>query len=267
MVATSIANRGVGAVHDRDLLVADTPHQFAQTIASLLDNPQKLTGLAKAGRAYVEQHFRWEEHAEKLAQMYEAGSAKLSFHKRRLNVMQMTDVTGRGGAEKALADIALNLDHERYNVTVCATRSAGNYQPLLDEAGIKTFVQRRRSRWDIGQWWKLVRLLRSERVDILHTHLFGSNTLGRLLGRLGGVPIVIAHEHWSTISPREAQIDRLLYRLSSRVIVPSEASKRLLMQTEKIPAGAISVLYNGVDTNRYAPPSTQARADARHELA
>jgi sugar transferase (PEP-CTERM/EpsH1 system associated) len=266
VVATSIANRGVGAVRDRDLVVADTPHRFARAVASLLDNTQKRTELAKAGRAYVEQHFRWEEHAQKLADMYEAGSAKVSSHKRRLNVMQMTDVTGRGGAEKALADIALNLDRERYDVTVCATRSAGNYQPLLDEAGIKTFVQGRGSRWDVGQWWKLLRLLRSERVDILHTHLFGSNTLGRLLGRLGGVPVVIAHEHWSTISPRQAQIDRLLYRLSSRIIVPSEASKQLVMQTEKIPAGAISVLYNGVDTNRFAPPSTQARADARREF-
>ncbi len=266
VVATSIANRGVGAVHDRDLLVADAPHQFAQAVAYLLDNPQKRTELAEAGRAYVEQHFRWEEHAQKLAQMYEAGSSKLRSHTRRLNIMQMTDVTGRGGAEKALADIALNLDRERYNVTVCATRSAGNYQSLLDEAGIKTFVQGRKSRWEIGQWWKLVRLLRSERVDILHTHLFGSNTLGRLLGRLGGVPVVIAHEHWSTISPRQAQIDRLLYRLSSRVIVPSEASKQLVMQTEKIPAGAIRVLYNGVDTSRYMPPGTEARAEARLEF-
>ncbi|MEP6775181.1 MAG: glycosyltransferase [Chloroflexota bacterium] len=266
MVATSIANRGVGAVQDRDLLVADMPYQFAQAVASLLDNPQKRTELAEAGRAYVEQHFQWEEHAQRLAHMYEARSAKVSSDKRRLNVMQMTDVTGRGGAEKALADIALNLDRERYNVTVCATRSAGNYQPLLDEAGVKTFVQGRKSRWDVGQWWKLVRLLRTERVDILHTHLFGSNTLGRLLGRLGGVPVVIAHEHWSTISPRQAQIDRLLYRLSSRVIVPSEASKQLVMLTEKIPAGAISVLYNGVDTSRYMPPSTEARAEARREF-
>jgi sugar transferase (PEP-CTERM/EpsH1 system associated) len=266
IVATSIANRGVGAMPERDLLVADTPQRFAQAVASLLDNPQKQSELAQAGRAYVEQHFQWEEHARRLAPMYEAGSARLRSNTSRLNVMQMTDVTGRGGAEKALADIALNLDRQRYNVTVCATRSAGNYQPLLDEAGIKTFVQGRRSRWDVGQWWKLVRLLRSERVDILHTHLFGSNSLGRLLGRLGGVPVVIAHEHWSTISPRQAQIDRLLYRLSSRIIVPSEASKQLVMQTEKIPAGAISVLYNGVDTSRYMPPSTEAHAEARREF-
>lgn len=272
VVATSIANRGVGAAHDRDLLVADTPRDFAQAIATLLGNPQKRASLAEAGRAYVEQHFRWEEHAQKLARMYEAGNAervanaKRPFRSKRLNVMQMTDVTGRGGAEKALADIALNLDRERYNVTVCATRSAGNYQPLLDEAGIRTFVQGRKGRWDLGQWWKLVRLLRRERVGILHTHLFGSNTLGRLLGRLGGVPVVIAHEHWSTISPREAQVDRLLYRLSSHILVPSNASMRLLMQTEKMPASMISVLYNGVDTDRYAPPSLEARQEARSEF-
>ena len=95
----------------------------------------------------------------------------------------------------------------------------------LDEAGVRTFVQGRASRWDLAQWVKLVRLMRRERVDILHTHLFGSNTLGRLLGRLAGVPVIISHDHWSTISPREALVDRMLHRLSNRVLVPSQASK------------------------------------------
>jgi glycosyltransferase involved in cell wall biosynthesis len=272
VVATSIANRGVGAIHGRDLLIADTPLDFAGVLAGLLDDPQQRASLAEAGRAYVEQHFRWEEHAQKLAQMYAHATTQpvagvtQATPGRRLNVMQMTDVTGRGGAEKALADIALNLDHERFNVTVCATRSAGNYQPLLDAAGITTFVQGRNGRWDLAQWWKLARLLRREHVDILHTHLFGSNTLGRLLGRLGGVPVIIAHEHWSTISPRQAQVDRLLYRLSSHILVPSKASKQLVMQTEKIPASMISVLYNGVDTDRYTPPTPDARTEARHEF-
>jgi glycosyltransferase involved in cell wall biosynthesis len=266
VVATSIANRGVGAVHDRDLLVADTPAQFAEAVATLLDEPQKRTRLAEAGRAYVEKHFQWEEHARTLAAMYQEGNGRRSSRNGRLNVMQMTDITGRGGAEKALADIALNLDRDRYNVTVCATRSAGNYQPLLNEAGIRTFIQGRQSRWDFGQWWKLVRLLRREKVHILHTHLFGSNTLGRLLGRLGGVRVVVSHEHWSTIPKRQAQIDRVLYRLSTRVLVPSEASKALVVETEKIPARAISVLYNGVDVSRYRQASPEERADARREF-
>ncbi|MGA7730886.1 MAG: glycosyltransferase, partial [Chloroflexia bacterium] len=184
----------------------------------------------------------------------------------QLHVMQMTDVTGRGGAEKALADIALHLDRDRFDVSVCATRSAGNYQPLLDEAGVRTFVQGRTSRWDLRQWLRLVRLMKRERVDILHTHLFGSNTLGRLLGRLAGVPVIISHEHWSTISPREARVDHMLYRLSDRVLVPSQASKSLVSKVEGIPPHCIDVLYNGVDITRFTPPTPEERANARREF-
>jgi glycosyltransferase involved in cell wall biosynthesis len=97
----------------------------------------------------------------------------------------------------------------------------------------------------------LVRLLRRQPVHILHTHLFGSNTWGRVLGRLAGVPMVIAHEHWSTKSGREAQIDHVLYRLSDRVLVPSEESKRVVMSSDRIPAERISVIYNGVDIAKF----------------
>jgi glycosyltransferase involved in cell wall biosynthesis len=182
----------------------------------------------------------------------------------RLNVMQMTDVTGRGGAEKALVDLALHLDRRRFNVSVCATRSAGNYQPLLDAAGVPSLILQRQSRWDAVKLGGLVRVLRRRRIHVLHTHLFGTNTWGRLLGTLAGVPVIIAHEHWSSKAGREVWVDRLLYRLSDRIIVPSEASKRLVMELEQIPARALSVVYNGVDMTQFAPQAD--RAAAREEL-
>ncbi len=285
VVTTSIGNRGVGAEHGRQLLVADTARDFAEAIRVLIDNPGRRAELAGVARAYVESQFRWEEHASKLTELYEMRGAeqgvrnlpesvrggttaapRLAVRAPKLNVMQLTDVTGRGGAEKALADIAIHLDRSRYNVAVCATRSAGNYQPMLDAASVRTFVQGRTSRWDVGQWLKLVRLMKRERVDILHTHLFGSNTLGRLLGKLAGVPVIIAHEHWSTISVREALVNRLLHRLSDRVLVPSEASKRLVSKVEGVPLQTIGVLYNGVDTATFRPPTPEERVGARREL-
>jgi glycosyltransferase involved in cell wall biosynthesis len=178
--------------------------------------------------------------------------------------MQMTDVTGRGGAEKALVDLALRLDRSRYNVSVCATRSAGNYQPMLEAAGVQTFVLDRRSRWETHKLIGLARLMRRQRVHILHTHLFGSNTWGRILGRLAGVPVIIAHEHWSSKSQREVWVDRLLYRLSDRILVPSEASKRMVMEMEGIPGRHLHVIYNGIDRAQFAPCSD--RTETRNEL-
>ena len=182
----------------------------------------------------------------------------------RLNVVQMIDVTGGGGAEKVLVDLALHLDRSRYNVTVCATRQARNYQPLLDGAGVHTMVLQRNSRWETYKMAEVVRMLRRERVDVLHTHLFGSNTWGRLLGRLAGVPVIIAHEHWSSRAQNEIWMDRIMYPLSDRILVTSEASKQIVMSSEGIPARYLSVVYNGVDMAKFAARGD--RADVRAEL-
>jgi glycosyltransferase involved in cell wall biosynthesis len=272
VVATTTANRGVGGENNEHLLLADSAADFASAVESLLDDAALRARLAGAGRSLVEKKFRWEEHARMLSNIYETESqakqqadAARERSEQRINVMQMTDVTGRGGAEKALVDLALRLDRSRYNVTVCATRSAGNYQPLLDEAGVTTFVQGRKSRWDFGQWIKLVKLMRRERVDVLHTHLFGSNTLGRLLGTLAGVPVIISHEHWATSAKREVWANRLLYRLSDRTIVPSAATKSALVQSGGIPSRAMEIVYNGVDTAQFA--RSFSREETRAELA
>jgi glycosyltransferase involved in cell wall biosynthesis len=70
VVATSIANRGVQGVPDRDLLLADTAETFAAAVLRLLDAQAAAAGLAQAGRTFVEQHFRWESHAARLAAIY-----------------------------------------------------------------------------------------------------------------------------------------------------------------------------------------------------
>lgn len=182
----------------------------------------------------------------------------------KLNVVQMVDVTGRGGAEKALVDLAVRLDRSRFNVTVVATRATGNYQPLLDAAGVRTLVVERASRWESHKMLGLVRFMRREPVHILHTHLFGANTWGRVLGRLAGVPVIIAHEHWSSKARREVWVDRLLYRLTDRILVPSHASKQLVMEMEGIPARYIDVTYNGVDIEQFKPGAEAAAV--RQEL-
>lgn len=179
--------------------------------------------------------------------------------------MQMTDVTGRGGAEKALVDLALRLDRRRFNITVCATRTTGNYQPLLDAAGVHTIVLERNSRLESYKMLRLLQIMRRQPVHVLHTHLFGANTWGRVLGKLAGVPVIVAHEHWSSRSSREVKIDRLLYRMTDRILVPSQASKQLVMQTEHIPARYLDVAYNGVDISLFSPNVSSA-AEARREL-
>jgi glycosyltransferase involved in cell wall biosynthesis len=104
-----------------------------------------------------------------------------------------------GGAERLVAAIASALDRDRYRVTVCATRAAGGaLAAQLDEAGVEYFALGREHRYDLLPIRELLRFIRSERIDVLHTHKFPSNLLGAVTRPVSRVPVLIAHEHgWS----------------------------------------------------------------------
>jgi glycosyltransferase involved in cell wall biosynthesis len=125
-------------------------------------------------------------------------------------------------------------------------------------------VVKRDSRWQSYKMLGLVRFMRRQPVHVLHTHLFGANTWGRVLGKLARVPVIVSHEHWSSKANREVWVDRLLYRLTDRILVPSHASKQLVMEMEGIPARYLDVTYNGVDISRFSPGAESAAV--RQEL-
>jgi len=65
MVATSIANEGIGAEHGKHLLVADRPADFAEGIVTLMRDDAKARQMAAEARRFVEQYWTWEYHFEK----------------------------------------------------------------------------------------------------------------------------------------------------------------------------------------------------------
>ena len=60
-VATSPGINGTGAEHERDLIVADRPQDFAYAIVSLLEDEGLWSGYARRGREFVMAHYDWAE--------------------------------------------------------------------------------------------------------------------------------------------------------------------------------------------------------------
>ncbi|HKN19500.1 MAG TPA: glycosyltransferase family 4 protein [Dissulfurispiraceae bacterium] len=60
VVTTSYGNEGIGAVHGRDLLVADDPHSFAAAVLRVLGEKGLAETLSQNGRDFVRTHFSLE---------------------------------------------------------------------------------------------------------------------------------------------------------------------------------------------------------------
>jgi len=57
--------------------------------------------------------------------------------------------------------------------------------------------------WDLRPWRPLLRLLRSGSVQVIHSHMLGSNAWAVVLGRLMRIPVVVTHEHtWESAASR-----------------------------------------------------------------
>ncbi|MCY4402763.1 MAG: TIGR03087 family PEP-CTERM/XrtA system glycosyltransferase [Candidatus Poribacteria bacterium] len=70
VVTTSIGAMGLEAEVDKELLIADTPKLFAESVNNLIENPDVKHDLAKAGRKRVETSYDWQVLVERLEQVY-----------------------------------------------------------------------------------------------------------------------------------------------------------------------------------------------------
>jgi glycosyltransferase involved in cell wall biosynthesis len=194
--------------------------------------------------------------------------------RRRLKVVQLTDRVGtHGGAEHLTMQIAERLDPECFESIVCATRfsafeqgreTVGEAAAQLGRAGVRFLGLDRRTRAHVWAWWSLVRLLRRERVDVIHAHKFGSNVWGVVFGRLCGVPVVVTHEHGWSFEGRRIKmfLDReLIARGSDAFIAVSREDRRRMIEIERIDPGTAVFVPNGIPP--LPPPSGR---DVRAEL-
>ena len=114
---------------------------------------------------------------------------------------------------------------------------------------------------DVRTAWALVRILRRERLDVLHTHNPKPGLYGRVLGRLAGVPIVVntVHGLYATDDdpwPKRALVyalEALASRFSDAELVQNPEDFNLLTRWRITPRRRTSLLGNGVDLSRFDP--------------
>jgi glycosyltransferase involved in cell wall biosynthesis len=184
---------------------------------------------------------------------------------RKLRVLTMIDhLSPEGGAERVATHLAASLDTGRFESFVCSTRSADpGLQAELTAKGVRVHAFHRRGRADWLPWARLVRLLRTERIDVLHTHKFGSNVWGAVWGVAARLPVVVAHEHTWSFQGRTIRrlLDRhLVARFSDVVVAVSDFDRQRMLELEHLPAAKVVVVANGI------PPLPPARGDVRAEL-
>jgi len=178
----------------------------------------------------------------------------------RLRICHLITTLGVGGAERGLYELCRRLDRARFDVQVAALQG-GEVAEWLERAGIPVTVLDIRGKWDAARLPRLVRLLRDERIDLLHTHLFHADLAGRPAARAAGVGHVV-HTVWTAegrFRPWQFAYARLLKETCDRVICVSESVREHHARRSGLPAGCYAVIPWGVDTEAFSHDESARR--------
>jgi len=143
----------------------------------------------------------------------------------------------------------------------------------LDRFEINRVAMDMSSPLDWREILRLSRLLRSERIDIVHCHMAIASFCASPAARLSRVPVVIETTHGREIwregkrIKRSFWFDRQIGRLIDKFIAVSDAVAKHLENNKRIPRDKIIVIRNGRDLSRFKPVTPAMAAEARAELS
>jgi len=198
-------------------------------------------------------------------------------------LMHVIETLGSGGAERLLHTNLTYLDRERFRSSVVTVRASGeHWRAPIEALGVSVETLGVRTRRDLpGAVHRLRKLLSRHGVALLHTHLWEANVVGRLAGRLAGVPVISSihnpdyePEAWQVVDDRPRTkrrfflaVDRGTARIGcTRMIAVSESVRRSAHAHLRFPLERIDVLENPIDLDELRRPAARDRGAILHDL-
>lgn len=172
---------------------------------------------------------------------------------RRLKVMMLTVGLGVGGTETQIRDLATNLDRERFWCLVCALKGDGEVAKQIEERGIQVQVLGGKGFLDPRLLWRLIRLVRAFRPDVIHAFLPPANVAGGLVSALCRVPCLILSCRDLGVSKRWHYVvaERMVAGLADVVTCCSDAVRRSVGSRFGGDSRRYLTIHNGVSIERF----------------
>ncbi|MBK8809915.1 MAG: glycosyltransferase family 4 protein [Acidobacteria bacterium] len=152
--------------------------------------------------------------------------------------------------------IAENLDSSRFElVFVMLNDKPSPLAIRLRKLGIRVYEEHFRTKRDLPMvLLKLINILRKERAEVIHTHMFIADIVGQAAGKLLRIKPRVYTRHSSNENRkyhRKQRIDRFVNASSSHVIAISKNVERILVSEENVSPAKIRLIHHGFDLARF----------------
>lgn len=168
-----------------------------------------------------------------------------------VRVVHAVESLGLGGLERVVETLTC-LASPGYAIEILTLSGGGRVADELRAAGVPVHRLTLRDYYP-RSILRAARAIVSTRADVLHTHGHFAGVVGRLAARFVGLRAVVHHLHTvdDTLRRRHVRLERLLGRVTRRVVCCSSAVARHARRDLGLPESLLEVVPNGVEP---APP-------------
>lgn len=170
-----------------------------------------------------------------------------------VKIMRIISRLGWGGAELRMVALLERMNRERFHTQVVCIKDPGPVAPLLEKIGIKVHHLPVKSRWSPLGLYRLRALMRREKIDIAHTHMYAAGVSGTAAARLARVPVVISHFHnvdmWE--NPGQVKMEKRMEPYRDRILAVSEEVRQDYIRQTKVNPAKVQTVYNGVEVEKF----------------
>src|SRR5579872_1878986 len=161
-----------------------------------------------------------------------------------------------GGIERSVARLASRIDRRRFEPQIVCLDRNGQAAQWLETDDVPIFELKKRAGNDLGLVFRLARLLRHERIDIVHSHNWGTLVETSLARRRARVPVHGHAERGTVLGSVEirglrgflrAAAMRWAVNRTSAVVSNAVAVARRAAGISGLPLETIQIIPNGLD--------------------
>lgn len=186
-------------------------------------------------------------------------SAVLSKSETRPHVLFLIDhLLARGGGEGNLLKVVQLLPPDSVRCSIATLR----IDPVIQKSisvPVHVFPLRRvYGLSGLRAAWRLRKLIRKEKIDIVQTYFETSNLWGGLVAKLSGALLLSSRRDMGILRKAKHRLGyQVINRISDRVLAVSKEVKRFCIEHDHVDPEKVSVIYNGVDLQQISGPMGQ----------
>ncbi len=189
---------------------------------------------------------------------------------RPLNVLLLIDSFRMGGAERITVALLPHLDRKRVQPIIC-TITTKRESPLGKQLGdVPRFDLEASRLLDPFAWRRLLRLIREQKIDLIHAQLQDATVFAAIMNKLAGVPVVITRhlieddaQNWRRRWRNQLEHFTVKHAVN-KIITVSDAARDHYAAMTGIPLSRFQTIYNGIDLDKFE--AQQDKLAARQAL-